>query len=79
MAYLLRIWREQPAAAWRASLQGAHNQERAGFASLSELVAFIEAKTGEPICRGTGTRADRLEELTNETEVNHADDGDTDS
>jgi len=48
-AYLLRLWREQEDGRWRATLENPGSGERAGFATLEELVAFLEAKTGEPI------------------------------
>lgn len=49
MAYLLRLWREKSDGAWRALLENPNNGERAGFASLAELIAFLESKTGETI------------------------------
>ena len=47
VSYLLRLWQTQHAGAlvWRASLQSAHTGERRGFASLDELVAFLEQET----------------------------------
>jgi hypothetical protein len=49
MAYLLRLWREKRNGSWRATLENPNNGERAGFATLSELVTFLESKTGEMI------------------------------
>jgi hypothetical protein len=49
MAYLLRMWREDRDAEWRALLENPNNGERAGFATLDDLVAFLEGKTGELI------------------------------
>lgn len=49
MAYLLRLWREKRDGSWRAMLENPNNGERAGFATLSELVTFLESKTGEMI------------------------------
>jgi hypothetical protein len=49
MAYLLRLWREKEETPWRALLDNPHNGERAAFATLAELVAFLEEKTGEEI------------------------------
>ena len=49
MAYLLRIWREKRDGTWRALLENPNNGERNGFASLAELVTFLEGKTGEKI------------------------------
>ena len=34
---------------WRALLENPHSGERAAFATLAELVAFLEEKTGETI------------------------------
>ena len=49
MAYLLRLWREKQDGSWRALLENPHSGERAGFATLAELVTFLEGKTGETI------------------------------
>ncbi|MAT97499.1 MAG: hypothetical protein CL608_10190 [Anaerolineaceae bacterium] len=49
MAYLLRLWREKSDGSWRALLENPHSGERAGFATLAELVTFLEGKTGETI------------------------------
>jgi hypothetical protein len=48
-AYLLRMWRDNQNSPWRALLENPNNGERAAFATLEELVAFLEAKTGESI------------------------------
>ena len=48
-AYLLRLWRESHEAAWRAMLENPNSNERIGFATLGELVAYLEEKTGEQI------------------------------
>ena len=48
-AYLLRLWRDNQNSAWRALLENSNNEERVAFATLSELVTFLETKTGEPI------------------------------
>jgi hypothetical protein len=48
-AYLLRLWRESHEAGWRAALENSSSGERAAFATLGELVAFLETKTGEVI------------------------------
>lgn len=47
--YLLRLWRESREAAWRGTLENPNNGERTAFATLGELAAFLEAKTGEAI------------------------------
>ncbi|MBK8904766.1 MAG: hypothetical protein IPM53_26540 [Anaerolineaceae bacterium] len=49
MAFLLRLWREKRDGAWRALLENPNNGERAAFATLAELVTFLEEKTGETI------------------------------
>ena len=49
MAYLLRMWRETHDANWRAVLENPNNGERNGFATLEDLVSFLEGKTGESI------------------------------
>lgn len=49
MAYLLRIWREKSDGSWRALLENPHSGERAAFATLPELITFLEGKTGETI------------------------------
>lgn len=48
MAYLLRLWRETHDGSWRALLQDPHSGERVGFATMDDLIAFLEQKTGEP-------------------------------
>lgn len=49
MAYLLRLWREKQGSSWRASVENPNSGERDGFATLAELVTFLERKTGEKI------------------------------
>lgn len=44
-AYLLRIWREDPAGPWRATLENAYNGERCGFASMDLLFLSLEQQT----------------------------------
>ncbi len=48
LSFLLRLWRSGKGqqAAWRASLESPLTGERRGFASLPELVAFLEAVIG---------------------------------
>jgi hypothetical protein len=48
-AYVLRLWRENPQSHWRASLVDARTTEQVHFARLAELVAFLEARTGETL------------------------------
>ncbi|MDQ5850808.1 MAG: hypothetical protein M3380_01825 [Chloroflexota bacterium] len=55
VAYLLRLWQVTSVGGrvWRASLQDVHTGERQGFASVAQLIAFLEAQT-----RGTPGAAD---------------------
>ncbi|NLS76146.1 MAG: hypothetical protein GXY76_02690 [Chloroflexi bacterium] len=48
LAYVLRLWPAQGDAGveWRASLQSAETGEKRGFASLRELFAYLEERTG---------------------------------
>jgi hypothetical protein len=48
-AYLLRLWRESRSGSWRALLENPNAGERIAFANLTELVEFLESKTGEAI------------------------------
>jgi hypothetical protein len=47
LSYLLRIWQTSDGkkTIWRASLQSPGSQELHGFASLEELVDFLNAQT----------------------------------
>jgi Rps23 Pro-64 3,4-dihydroxylase Tpa1-like proline 4-hydroxylase len=47
VSYLLRLWQTERGGAlvWRASLENAHTGERRGFASVADLVAFLEQET----------------------------------
>lgn len=44
-AYLVRLWRDDPAEPWRASAQSAQSGELICFATLQELFAFLEVHT----------------------------------
>jgi hypothetical protein len=46
-AYLLRLWRASEAR-WWASLEDAHTGQRRTFATLAQLVAFLEAQARDP-------------------------------
>jgi len=56
MSYLLRLWQESGNSfhnelqrnppLWRASLERPQSGERLGFASLKELITFLETETG---------------------------------
>jgi hypothetical protein len=51
LAYLLRLWQASRGGelVWRASLEDPHAGGRRGFASLAELIAFLEEETtGSP-------------------------------
>ena len=55
-SYLLRLWQESGSSSqgapprdppqWRASLERPQSGERLGFASLQELITFLETETG---------------------------------
>lgn len=49
VAYLLRLWRENPNTPWRATLENPTTAERISFAELSNLISFLEEQTGEKI------------------------------
>lgn len=40
-SYLLRLWRENDAAPWRAALEDPHTGERRSFADAAQLLAFL--------------------------------------
>ncbi len=40
-AYLLRLWREDDSAPWRATLEDSRTGERVGFAKPKQLTAFL--------------------------------------
>jgi hypothetical protein len=55
LSYLLRLWQASSGGelVWRASLEDPHSGERRGFASLAELVAFLEEEMrNRPQTRG---------------------------
>ena len=47
LSYLLRLWQTEHRGAlvWRAFLESARTGERRGFASLTDLYAFLEQET----------------------------------
>ena len=49
LSYLLRLWQVEgeSGSGWRASLQNPHTAERLNFASLEELVSYLEEKLCE--------------------------------
>ncbi len=47
LAYLLRLRRDSESAPWRATVENPHTGEHRGFANLRQLIAFLEAQTGE--------------------------------
>jgi hypothetical protein len=73
LAYLLRLWRENDnegaydveTAAWRASLERPQTGERQGFASLADLLAFLEKETKS--C-SPDSAPERGKEVTNSTD-----------
>lgn len=74
MAYLLRLWREKEGDSWRAFLENPSSGERAGFGTLVELVAYLEAKTGEAI-PSLPINVTRPEMAATETEHAESEDG----
>jgi hypothetical protein len=51
LSYLLRLWQASSGGemVWRASLEDPHTGERRGFASLANLVSFLEGEmAGSP-------------------------------
>jgi hypothetical protein len=50
LSYLLRLWQTSDGkkTVWRASLQSPSSEERHGFASLEELVSFLQAQAEQP-------------------------------
>ncbi|HIP71080.1 MAG TPA: hypothetical protein EYH05_06760 [Anaerolineae bacterium] len=46
-AYLLRLWREDTAVPWRATLENPHTGKQRSFANLEQLCAWLQKKTGE--------------------------------
>ena len=57
--YLLRLWREDRHSTWRALLENPNAEERIGFASLADLIAFLEDKTGEVLVPNRRGEAER--------------------
>ncbi|MEJ2746864.1 MAG: hypothetical protein P8183_02945 [Anaerolineae bacterium] len=54
-SYILVCWREQnEEATWRFRLEDPHSGQRHGFANLSELIAFLQAKLSEPNNKSSG-------------------------
>jgi hypothetical protein len=55
-SYLLRLWRARSGehTVWRASLENPHTGERVGFASLKQLLAFLEDQLGAVGASGSG-------------------------
>jgi hypothetical protein len=55
LSYLLRLWQASPGdppgdpPVWRASLESPQAGARQGFASLGDLFAFLEEKTGSTL------------------------------
>jgi len=47
LAYMLRLWQVNPGGQpiWRASLESPHTGERHSFASMEQLLAFLQDKT----------------------------------
>jgi hypothetical protein len=69
LSYLLRLWRvrERGPPAWRASLQRPGSGERASFATLDDLFAYLREQTG---VRSDAEHADSRKDV--EREEDHA-------
>ncbi len=64
MAYVLRLWRNGDTTPWRAALECARTGERHAFATLADLVAFLEAETQEEAEMGNGESNDQWQLIT---------------
>ena len=71
-AYLLRLWRENHEAPWRALLENPHTGDREAFATFAELVAFLEVTTGEKI-RLTPAPSETTDSSTNKSNEKESD------
>ena len=62
VSYLLRLWRAERDGriVWRASLQDPDTGERQGFATLADLLAFLEGKYGSDAGAKTDPQADTV-------------------
>ena len=47
-AYLLRLWRNRTDAPWRATLESGEGNTQHHFATMQELVRFLENKADQP-------------------------------
>jgi len=54
LAYLLRLWRENDSAPWRATLEDSRTGERIGFAGPKQLAAFLLQVTAPDGSNNTG-------------------------
>jgi len=45
-SYLLRLWRDNPQAIWRASVQSTATEELRHFATVDDLWAYLMAQMG---------------------------------
>ena len=58
LSYMLRLWQESSdgSPVWRASLESPLTGERTGFAGLSNLILFLEERTGGSLLPTPGTK-----------------------
>ena len=47
ITFLLRLWRADATAPWRASLHDPHSGDKHNFASIAQMVEFLYAQAGE--------------------------------
>lgn len=57
-AYLLRLWRDDGHAPWRASLQSPRTHEVRSFANVERLVAFLASEMAAPRATVSGAVPD---------------------
>jgi hypothetical protein len=63
-SYLLTLWQERGRdpglrGVWRFRLEDARTAKRVGFASLDDLVAYLQQQTGAVPCRDGGEGLER--------------------
>jgi hypothetical protein len=63
-SYLLRLWRDDPQAPWRASLQSTATGEIQGFADTASLVTFLVAQMGDGPTSTADAPANPLDSLS---------------
>jgi hypothetical protein len=49
LAYMLRFWREEAGAPWRATVEDPHTGEKRSFAAPEQLWVFLQEKLVPPV------------------------------